>query len=106
MNIRRDVFQVIADLSRRAIVMLLASQTLTAGAIAGHFNSARSTISKHIQILTECGLVTANPQGREIYYSLGIDKMKEIDLWMQQLHTIWDARFDRLDDYLKKLQNN
>ena len=79
MKLRRDIFQAIADPSRRAILLLLASQTITAGAIANHFDGARSTISKHIQILTECGLVEAEPQGREIYYKLNIKKMDEVD---------------------------
>lgn len=101
---RRDVFQAIADPTRRAILFLLASQTITAGAISDHFDAARSTISKHIQILTECGLVEASQQGREIYYQIRMDKVKEVDLWLDQLRMIWDTRFDNLDMYLKKIQ--
>lgn len=104
MNLRRDIFQAIADPNRRAILILLAAQTFTAGEIADNFNAARSTISKHIQILTECGLVEAKPQGREIYYSIRMDKMQEIDIWMNELRQIWDARFDNLDNYLQKIQ--
>lgn len=106
MILRRDIFQAIADPTRRSILILLASQTITAGAIAEQFHAARSTVSKHIQILTECGLVQSNQKGREIYYGLNMEKMAEIDLWMDQLRTIWEARFDNLDTYLTKLQND
>ncbi|MCB0497180.1 MAG: winged helix-turn-helix transcriptional regulator [Cyclobacteriaceae bacterium] len=106
MKLRRDIFQAIADPSRRAILLLLASQTITAGAIANHFDGARSTISKHIQILTECGLVEAEPQGREIYYKLNIKKMDEVDIWLDQLRQIWEDRFDNLDRYLEEIQKN
>jgi DNA-binding transcriptional ArsR family regulator len=106
MILRRDIFQAIADPTRRAILILLASQTITAGAIADKFDAARSTISKHIQILTECGLVESNQQGREIYYQIKIDKMKEIDFWLDEIRKIWEERFDDLDKYLAKLQNN
>lgn len=106
MILRRDIFQAIADPTRRAILALLAAQTITAGAIADNFGNARSTVSKHIQILTECGLVKAKPEGREIYYELQIEKMAEVDMWMAELRKIWDDRFDRLDQYLQKIQNN
>jgi DNA-binding transcriptional ArsR family regulator len=106
MILRRDIFQALADPTRRSILFLLASQTITAGAIAGNFDAARSTISKHIQILIECGLVDASHQGREIYYQLKIHKMKEIDLWMDQLRLIWEARLDNLDHYITKPQND
>ena len=106
MKLRRDIFQAIADPSRRAILLLLASQTITAGAIANHFDGARSTISKHIQILTECGLVEAEPQGREIYYKLNIKKMDEVNVWLDQLRKIWEDRFDNLDRYLEEIQKN
>jgi DNA-binding transcriptional ArsR family regulator len=85
---------------------LLAGQTITAGAIADHFDGARSTISKHIQILTEYGLVESNQRGREIYYQIKMDKMKDIDLWLDQLLQILEARFDNLDNYLTKIQND
>lgn len=106
MILRRDIFQAIADPTRRAILALLAAQTVTAGAIADNFDGARSTISKHIQILTECGLVEAKQQGREIYYQIKIDKMKEVDIWLDQLRVIWEARFDGLDNYITKIQND
>jgi len=105
MILRRDIFQAIADPTRRSILFLLASQTITAGAIADNFDNARSTISKHIQILAECGLVESNQQGREIYYQIKIERMKEIDLWLDQLRKICENRFDNLDKYLEKIQN-
>ena len=104
MILRRDIFQAIADPTRRAILLLLASQTITAGAIADNFDNARSTVSKHIQILTECGLVDSNQQGREIYYEINFERMKEIDIWMEQLRKIWENRFGNLEMYLTKLQ--
>jgi len=106
MILRRDIFQAIADPTRRAILALLASQTITAGAIADNFDGARSTISKHIQILTECGLVESNQKGREIYYQIKMDKMTEIDLWLDQIRLIWEARFDSLDNYVTKIQKD
>jgi DNA-binding transcriptional ArsR family regulator len=105
MILRRDIFQAIAGPTRRSILFLLASQTITAGAIADNFDNARSTISKHIQILTECGLIESNQQGREIYYQIKIERMKEIDLWLDQLRKICEDGFDNLDKYLQKIQN-
>ncbi len=106
MILRRDIFQAIADPTRRSILALLAAQTITAGAIADNFDGARSTISKHIQILTECGLVESSQQGREIYYQIKIERMKEIDLWLDQILLIWEARFDNLENYITKIQND
>jgi DNA-binding transcriptional ArsR family regulator len=106
MILRRDIFQAIADPTRRSILLLLASQSITAGAIADNFDNARSTISKHIQILTECGLVEAKQQGREIYYQIKIDKVKEIDIWMEELRKIWNNRFDFLEKYLEEIQRD
>lgn len=85
--------------------MLLASQTMTAGAIAAEFDVARPTISKHMQILNECELVTHTQKGREIYYQLQLDKMKEIDHWLEQFRKIWENRFSKLDNLLSKLKN-
>ena len=105
MNLRRDVFQAIADPTRRAILLLVTSQAMTAGAIASNFDVARPTISKHIQILNECELVEANQQGREIHYQLKIEKMKEIDKWMEQFREIWENRFNNLDNLLSTIKN-
>lgn len=105
MKLRRDIFQAIADPTRRAILVLLSTQTMTAGAIAAEFDVARPTISKHMQILNECELVESNQKGREIFYEIKIDKMKEIDQWIEQFRKIWENRFDNLDAYLAKIQN-
>jgi DNA-binding transcriptional ArsR family regulator len=106
MKLRRDPFQAIADPTRRAILVLLAAQTMTAGAIADNFNVARPTISKHMQVLNECELVTFNQKGREIYYELKIDKMKEIDTWLAQFKAIWESRYDQLDNLLSTLKKD
>lgn len=105
MKLRRDIFQAISDPTRRAILVLLTTQTMTAGAIAENFDAARPTISKHIQILNECDLVVAKQQGREIYYELKIEKMKEIDQWLEQFRVIWENRFNQLDNLLETLKN-
>lgn len=106
MKLRRDPFQAIADPTRRAILVLLASQTMTAGAIANHFEVARPTISKHMQILNECDLVASNPKGREIFYELKIDKMKEIDNWLEQFKKIWKVRYTQLDNLITTLKKS
>ncbi len=105
MKLRRDPFQAIADPTRRAILMLLAAQTLTAGAIADNFNVARPTISKHMAVLSECELVTANQKGREVFYELKVDKMKEIDNWLAQFRKIWEDRYNQLDKLLSIIKN-
>ncbi|MBP9794346.1 MAG: winged helix-turn-helix transcriptional regulator [Flavobacterium sp.] len=105
---RRDVFQAIADPTRRAIISLIAIQAMTPNAIAENFNTTRQAISKHLKILSECDLVKQEQQGREIYYSLEIEKMKEIDQWLEQYRKIWETRFNQLDQVLttlKKLKN-
>lgn len=106
MKLRRDPFQAIADPTRRAILVLLAAQTMTAGAIADNFKVARPTISKHMQVLNECELITSNQKGREIYYELKIDKMKEIEHWLAQFKAIWENRYKRLDNLLSTLKKD
>lgn len=101
---RRDVFQALADPTRRAILLLLASQAMTPNAIAEEFHTSRQAVSKHIQMLTECELVKQEHRGREIYYSLEIDKMKEIDKWLEQFKKIWETKFNQLDKVLNKLK--
>ena len=101
MNLRRDVFQAIADPTRRAILLLLASQSLTAGAIAANFETARPTVSKHLQILTECELLQWEQNGREIYYQLNPQKMKEIDNFIEPFRKMWDDRFNKLEAIMK-----
>jgi DNA-binding transcriptional ArsR family regulator len=104
MNLRRDIFQAIADPTRRAILVLVAAQSMTAGEIAANFQTARPTVSKHLQILTECELLKAEQMGRAIYYSLEIAKMKEIDEWLRQFRKLWEARFNQLDEVLSTLK--
>ncbi len=97
---RRDIFQALADPTRRAILVLLASQAMTPNAIAEEFHSSRQAVSKHIQILTECELLKQEQKGREIYYSLEIEKMKEVDKWIEQFRNIWETKFNQLDKVL------
>lgn len=103
---RRDIFQAIADPTRRAIITLIAVQAMTPNAIAEHFDATRQAISKHLRILSECELLTKQQQGREIYYLLQIDKMKEIDKWLNQFRKIWESRFHQLDTLLSTIKNN
>lgn len=101
MNLRRDVFQAIADPTRRSILLLVATQTMTAGAIASNFNTARPTVSKHLQILTECDLLQQEQSGREIYYHLNPQKMKEIADFLEPFRKMWDDRFNKLESVMK-----
>ncbi len=101
MNLRRDVFQAIADPTRRAILLLLATQSMTAGAIASNFDTARPTVSKHLQILTECELLKQKQNGREIYYQLNIGKMKEVANFLEPFQKLWDDRFNKLEQVMK-----
>lgn len=103
---RRDVFQAIADPTRRAIITLIALQAMTPNTLAENFKTSRQAISKHLRILNECEIVKQEQQGREIYYSLEIDKMKEIDIWLSQFRKIWETRFNQLDEVLLNIQNN
>ena len=105
MNLRRDVFQAIADPTRRAILLLVASQSLTAGAIAANFDTARPTVSKHLQILTECELLKQEQSGREIYYQLNAKKMKEVSDFIEPFRKIWEDRFNKLESVMKKYKN-
>jgi DNA-binding transcriptional ArsR family regulator len=105
MESRRDVFQAIADPTRRAILTLLAVQALTPGAIADHFESSRQTISKHIRILTECELVKPEQNGREIYYHINAKQMSEVADFIEPFRKMWDERFDKLETIMKTIQN-
>ena len=102
---RRDVFQAIADPTRRAIILLIASQAMTPNALAEHFETTRQAVSKHLRILTECDLVKQQQTGREIYYQLNADKMSEIDKWLDQFRKIWENRFNELDKVLANIKN-
>ncbi|MBK8391536.1 MAG: winged helix-turn-helix transcriptional regulator [Saprospiraceae bacterium] len=101
MNLRRDVFQAIADPTRRAILILVSTQSMTAGVIASNFDTARPTVSKHLQILTECELLKQEQQGREIYYHLNPDKMKDIADFIEPFRKLWDDRFNKLEQVMK-----
>ena len=101
---RRDVFQAIADPTRRAILSLLVLQAMTPNALAEHFNSTRQAVSKHIKILSECELVKQEQSGREIYYHFNPGKMKEVDKWLEPFRAAWDDRFGQLDIVLKNLK--
>ena len=102
---RRDIFQAIADPTRRAILVLVAVQAMTPNAIAEHFDVTRQSISKHLRILSECELLAQKQEGREIFYELKIDKMKEIDVWLAQFRKIMEERFQQLDEVLITLKN-
>lgn len=101
MNLRRDVFQAIADPTRRAILLLLTTQSMTAGAIAANFETARPTVSKHLQILAECELVFQELQGREIHYHFNPAKMKEVADFLEPFRNLWDDRFNKLERVMK-----
>lgn len=103
-EMRRDVFQGIADPTRRAIIGLIALQAMTPNALAEHFNTSRQAVSKHIKILSECRLVCPEQIGREIYYRLNPNEMKEIDEWLEQFRKIWEGRFLQLDDLLSTIK--
>ena len=102
MLIRRDVFQAIADPTRRAILVLVAAQSMTAGAIAANFDTARPTVSKHLQILTECELLEQEQNGREVYYHFNPKKMKEVADFIEPFRQMWDERFNKLENIMKK----
>lgn len=103
---RRDVFQAIADPTRRAILGLIAVQAMTPNTIAEHFETSRQAVSKHIQILTECELVNQVQSGREIYYHFNPHKMKEVADWIEKFRALWEERFDKLDNLLIQMQTN
>jgi DNA-binding transcriptional ArsR family regulator len=105
MNLRRDVFQAIADPTRRAILLLLASQSMTAGAIAANFNTARPTISKHLQILTECELINQEQLGRENHYHFNPEKMKEVADFVEPFRKVWEEKFSKLESVMKEYNN-
>ena len=101
---RRDIFHAIADPTRRAIIALITIHAMTPNAIADHFDTSRQAVSKHLRVLTECQLVKQEQKGREIFYLLEVDRMKEIDKWLEQFRKIWENRFDQLDELLNKIK--
>ena len=101
MNLRRDVFQAIADPTRRAILLLVTSHSMTAGAIASNFDTARPTVSKHLKILTECELLQQTQNGREVYYTINAERMREVAEFIAPFIKMWDDRFNKLEDIMK-----
>jgi len=106
MNLRRDVFQAIADPTRRAILLLVASHSMTAGAIAANFDTARPTVSKHLRILTECELLIQEPNGREMHYLINAKKMKEVADFVEPFRIVWEGRFNALEAVMKRYKKN
>lgn len=102
---RRDIFQAIADPTRRAILVLIAAHAMTPNAIAEHFDITRQSISKHLRILSECDLLTQKQEGREIFYELKLDKLKEVDVWLAQFRKIVEEQFQQLDEVLHTIKN-
>ncbi|MHA4895891.1 ArsR/SmtB family transcription factor [Pedobacter sp. PWIIR3] len=102
MELRRDIFQAIADPTRREIIGLLSEQSMNLNAVAGHFDTSRPAISKHIRILTECGLLTISQQGRERYCTTNVQKLKEVDNWISQYRKFWNHKLDALGEFLEK----
>lgn len=101
---KRDLFQAIADPTRRAILLLIATQALTPNSISQHFETSRQAVSKHIKILSECEIISSQKEGREIFYKVKPEKIKEIDLWLEQFRKLWEDRFNQLDDVLSNLK--
>jgi DNA-binding transcriptional ArsR family regulator len=101
---KRDVFQAISDPTRRAIIVLIATQAMTPNALAEQFDTTRQAVSKHIKILKECEVIEQRKSGREIYYHIVAEKMKEIDVWLEQFRQLWEDRFNQLDDMLNQLK--
>lgn len=102
---KRDIFQAISDPTRRAIIVLIALQPMTPNAIAENFSISRQAVSKHLQVLTECEIVRREQRGREIYYWLELELMKDIDNWIAQFRRLWETRFDNLDGVLETMKN-
>lgn len=103
---KRDVFQAIADPTRRAILVLIGSQAMTPNALAEQFGTSRQAVSKHIKILAECQLLKQKKVGREIYYHFDASKMEEIEQWLEQFKGHWENRFDQLEHVLINLNSN
>jgi len=104
-NLRRDVFQAIADPNRRAIISLLAGKKLTINEVALNFDVSRPAVSKHIKILSECGLVTTTQVGTEKFCEVKLQKLTEVSDWVEQYRKYWTSQLDSLDEYLKKIQS-
>ncbi|XOV95285.1 MAG: ArsR/SmtB family transcription factor [Bacteroidota bacterium] len=102
---RRDVFQAIADPTRRDILNMITHKKLNLNSIAESFEMSRPAISQHIKLLEECGLIRINQQGRERYCELELTKLKEVDNWLEPFKRMWESRFDQLDELLIEMKN-
>ena len=102
---RRDVFQAIADPTRREIINMIAHETLNLNAVAEKFQQSRPAISKHIKILMECGLITIRQKGRERHCEARLEKLNEVSSWVEQYSKFWNIKLDALEDYLEKVQS-
>ena len=102
---RRDVFQAIADPTRREIINLLASQSLNLNAVADNFEISRPAISKHIKILTECGLVIIKQRGRERFCEAKLDKLNDVSVWVEKYKDFWNKKLDALETYLEEVKH-
>jgi DNA-binding transcriptional ArsR family regulator len=100
MEARRDVFQAIADPTRRQIINLLAKQSLNLNAVADKFDISRPAISKHIKLLTECGLIIIRQEGRERHCEAQLHKLKEVSRWVEQYSEFWDKKLNSLQKFL------
>lgn len=105
MELRRDVFQAIADPTRRGIIDLLSNQSLNLNAVAGHFDISRPAVSKHIRILTECGLIVVKQEGRDRYCRTDVQKLKEVDQWLNRYRKFWNRKLDALGEFLERPEN-
>ena len=105
MKTRRDIFQALADPTRRAILLMLASQSMTPNAVAEAFRVSRQAVSKHMQILTECDLLRQEQKGREILYHIHAAKIDEVEAWVGQFRKMLEAQFSQLDNVLSTLKN-
>jgi len=102
---RRDVFQAIADPTRREILGMIAHKSLNINSVSEHFDVSRAAIYKHMKILAECGLLEIKQQGRERFCEGRLERLNEVSDWVEQYRQFWEARFDSLDSYLKELQS-
>ena len=101
---RRDVFQAIADPTRRQIIGVISKETLTLNGVAAAFDMSRQAVSKHIRILEECGLIVVKPLGRERYYEPRLEKLNEIEEWVAQYRQYWASHLDSMENYLNEIQ--
>lgn len=105
METRRDVFQAIADPTRRDILSMLVDKPLNLNALADHFDMSRQAVSLHVKVLTECGVIDINKVGRERYCNLKPQTLEEVADWLEPFKKMWDIRFEKLDMLLEEMKN-